>query len=47
MFKILDHEHECPFCYYKAQIVLSETLLVGDASQIDYSRTKDIGVNVQ
>jgi len=24
--------------------VLSETLLVGDASQIDYSRTRDIGV---
>lgn len=33
---LVDHEYECPFCYYKAQIILHETLLVGDANQLDY-----------
>lgn len=37
----LDHDYECPFCYYKAQIILHETLLVGDSNQLDYQRTVD------
>lgn len=31
-----DHDYECPFCFYKAQIILHETLLVGDTNQFDY-----------
>jgi len=26
-----NYDYECPFCYFKAQIILSESLLVGDA----------------
>ena len=37
-----DHEYECPFCYFKVQIILSQSLLVGDSAQLDYSRTKDL-----
>lgn len=38
----VDHEYECPFCYFKVQIILSQSLLVGDSAQLDYSRTKDL-----
>jgi hypothetical protein len=34
----IDHECECPFCLAKVQIILSESLIVGDAAQIDYTR---------
>jgi len=34
----VDHECECPFCSAKVQIILSESLIVGDAAQIDYTR---------
>lgn len=37
----IDHDYECPFCCYKAQIILHETLLVGDTNQLDYQRTVD------
>jgi hypothetical protein len=38
----IDHEYECPFCYFKVQIIMDESLHIGDASQLDYSRTCDI-----
>ena len=34
-----NHDYECPFCYQKAQIIMSESLVVGDTLQLDYSRT--------
>ena len=34
----IDHEYECPFCFANVQIILNETLLVGDSGQIDYTR---------
>ena len=34
----IDHEHECPFCFAHVQIILNETLLIGDPSQLDYSK---------
>ena len=34
-----NHDYECPFCYQKAQIIMSESLIVGDTLQLDYSRT--------
>ena len=37
----LDHDYECPFCYQKAHIILSEQMLVGDSHQLDYQRTID------
>lgn len=37
----IDHEYECPFCFAHVQIILNETLLIGDVSQIDYSRVAD------
>ena len=36
-----NHDYECPFCYQKAQIIMSESLLVGDNQQLDYSRTAE------
>jgi len=35
---VLNHEYECPFCSYIVQIILSTNLLIGDVSQIDYTR---------
>lgn len=37
----LDHEYDCPFCFAHVQIILSTTLLIGDATQLDYSRAPD------
>jgi len=42
-----NHEYECPFCPKKAQIILSEQMLVGDAQQLDYQRTIDKSSNVE
>lgn len=33
-----NHEYECPFCFAQCQIILSESLMVGDSAQIDYTR---------
>ena len=32
---------ECPICFARVQIILNETLLIGDVSQIDYTKTSD------
>ncbi len=37
----LDHEYECPFCWQRVQIILNETLIVGDSNQIDYTKISD------
>ena len=39
--KNLDHEYECPFCWQRVQIILNETLIIGDNSQIDYTKLTD------
>jgi hypothetical protein len=39
---VIDHECECPFCLAKVQIILSESLIVGDAAQIDYTRVHTV-----
>ena len=36
MFLLTDHDYECPYCFQKAQIILSEQMLVGDSVQLDY-----------
>lgn len=38
---VLDHEYECPFCFSRVQIILNETLYVGDSNQLDYTRISD------
>ena len=37
----LDHDYECPFCFAKVIIVLSTSMIVGDAQQLDYQKTLD------
>jgi len=40
--------YECPFCFFhEVKIILSESLLVGDAQQLNYSRTIDKAIPLQ
>ena len=32
IYMYIDHEYECPFCFAHVQIILNETLLIGDVS---------------
>lgn len=44
----LNHECDCPFCFAKVQIILNESLLVGDQQQLDYSKTvEENGGNIK
>lgn len=36
-----NHDYECPFCFAKVIIVLSTSMIVGDAQQLDYQKTLD------
>lgn len=29
---VQNHEYECPFCFAKVEIILNESLLIGDVS---------------
>ena len=37
----MNHEHECPFCFQRVQIILSTQMLVGTSNQLDYNKTID------
>ena len=37
----MNHEHECPFCFQRVQIILSTQMLVGTYNQLDYNKTID------